>query len=115
MLGDKLVSEVSRAARDMLQEVLDYREMKATKARTGSPPALVASSPASDGGPFRKLPMFPCVMSLVRDKMTVMKYDPEQNTITEARGDILLKKRKEATRINIECLLVAGDTIPHRH
>ena len=86
MLSDKLVSEVSWAARDMLQDVLDYREMKATKARTRSPPALIVTSPASDGGPLRKLPTFPCVMSLVRDKITVLKYDPEQNTLTEASG-----------------------------
>ena len=101
MLGDKLVSEVSRAARDMLQEVLDYREMKATKARTGSPPALVSTSPASDGGPLRKLPAFPCVMSLVRDKMTVLKFDPEQNTITEASGEILHHIRREVPQLNL--------------
>ena len=89
MLNDQLVLEASRAARDMLQELLDYREMKATKARMGSPPALVGTSAASDGGTFRKLPTFPCVMSLVRDKMTVLKYDPQQNSLTEGSEKLL--------------------------
>ena len=97
MLSDELVLEASRAARDMLQEVLDYRKMKETKSRMGSPPALVGASAASDGGPFRKLPTFPCVMSLVRDKMTVLKYDPQQNSLAEASEKLLWHIHNQAT------------------